>query len=106
MQSSAPATPPPRHARSVTRPNTTSKRRGSPERFTCGPCGQWSATMSDLEEHTLDDNFAAVCERCGAPLTEAEIHDAREFGRPFLCAVHADEQLPAGGQAVEEDVGD
>jgi hypothetical protein len=49
----------------------------------------------DLEEHTLDDLLETRCEVCGAALTAIEIHAAREAGRPFLCSVHAAEELPA-----------
>jgi hypothetical protein len=53
-----------------------------------------------LEEHTLDDTLEESCAVCGARLTELEIEAAREAGGPFLCSVHAAEQLPA--DAVEE----
>jgi hypothetical protein len=49
----------------------------------------------ELEEHTVEDLMERGCEVCGAPLTEFEIHEAREAGRPFLCSVHAAEDLPA-----------
>ncbi|MGH2946182.1 MAG: hypothetical protein ACRDPC_07985 [Solirubrobacteraceae bacterium] len=49
----------------------------------------------ELEERTLDDNLERTCEVCGAPLTEAEIHTAREAGPPFLCSLHMTEELPA-----------
>jgi hypothetical protein len=49
----------------------------------------------DLEEHTIDELFEANCEVCGAELTAVEIDEAREAGRPFLCSVHAAEELPA-----------
>lgn len=55
-----------------------------------------------LEDRTIDDSLATRCEICGAPLTEQEVHEAREFGRPFLCSVHAAEQLPAEGQTRDE----
>jgi hypothetical protein len=48
----------------------------------------------DLEEHTLDDTIARTCAVCGAPLTTQEIKDAREEGGPFLCTVHAMEEVP------------
>jgi hypothetical protein len=62
--------------------------------------------MSHLEEHTLDENFGRTCEVCGARLTEQEIHDAREFGRPFLCSAHAAEDVPAEDLAHEEGLAD
>lgn len=43
----------------------------------------------------VEDNFSARCEECGAELTQQEIEDAREAGRPFLCSVHLAEDLPA-----------
>jgi hypothetical protein len=47
-----------------------------------------------LEERTVDDNLGRTCESCGATLTAAEIEASREGGQPFLCSVHAVEQLP------------
>jgi hypothetical protein len=49
----------------------------------------------DLEERTVEGLLETACEVCGAPLTASEIHGAREAGRPFLCSVHAAEELPA-----------
>jgi hypothetical protein len=57
----------------------------------------------DLEERTLDDTIARTCAVCGAPLTESEIKDAREVGGPFLCSVHAAEELPAEEIAAESE---
>ena len=54
----------------------------------------------DLEERTLEDNLQRRCEVCGVPLTEQEIHAAREDGGAFLCTVHSAEELPA---AVDPD---
>jgi hypothetical protein len=48
-----------------------------------------------LEEHTLEDTLEESCAVCGARLTGLEIEAAREAGGPFLCSVHAAEQLPA-----------
>jgi hypothetical protein len=50
----------------------------------------------DLEEHSLEDTLEQTCAACGARLTGPEIEAAREAGGPFLCSVHAAEQLPAG----------
>lgn len=47
-----------------------------------------------LEERTVDDNLGQACEACGATLTREEIEASREAGQPFLCSVHATEQLP------------
>ena len=55
----------------------------------------------DLEERTLEDTLEQTCTVCGARLTEPEIEAAREAGGPFLCSVHAAEQLPA--DEVEDD---
>ncbi len=52
-----------------------------------------------LEDHAVDDNLARSCEVCGATLTAAEIETSREGGHPFLCSVHAAEQL----SVVEDD---
>jgi hypothetical protein len=49
----------------------------------------------DLEERTLDDTLEQSCTVCGARLTKLEIDAAREQGGPFLCSVHAAEELPA-----------
>jgi hypothetical protein len=51
--------------------------------------------MMDLEEHTLEEPFERQCRVCGVELTEREIHVAREANGPFLCSVHAAEELPA-----------
>jgi hypothetical protein len=50
----------------------------------------------DLEERTLEDSLERTCSVCGAKLTEREIVEARETAGPFLCSVHAAEELPAG----------
>jgi hypothetical protein len=49
----------------------------------------------DLEEHTLEDSLEQRCAVCGAELSKAEIDAARESGGPFVCSVHATEELPA-----------
>jgi len=60
----------------------------------------------DLEEHSFQDNFEPNCEVCGTALREPEIHRSREAGGPFLCSVHASEELPAieGSSAGEADL--
>jgi hypothetical protein len=55
----------------------------------------------DLEERTLDDNLEQTCAVCGAKLTTQEIEVAREAGGPFLCSIHAAEELPAEDVADE-----
>jgi hypothetical protein len=49
----------------------------------------------DLEERTLDDTIARTCAVCGAKLTTQEIKDGREAGGPFLCTIHAQEEVTA-----------
>ncbi|MEA2297830.1 MAG: hypothetical protein QOF77_766 [Solirubrobacteraceae bacterium] len=55
-----------------------------------------------LEDHTVDDNLARRCEVCGATLTTPEIEVSREVDEPFLCSVHATEQLPVDALAEDE----
>jgi hypothetical protein len=55
----------------------------------------------DLEERTLEDTLEKTCTVCGARLTRGEIEAAREAGGPFLCTVHAAEELPAADVADE-----
>jgi hypothetical protein len=55
----------------------------------------------DLEERSLDDTLETTCSVCGARLTQREIEAAREAGGPFLCTVHAAEELPAEDVADE-----
>ena len=59
----------------------------------------------DLEERTLEETLERSCGVCGAPLTDQEILESRESGGPFLCSVHAAEELPAeeAGQ-LDDDV--
>jgi hypothetical protein len=52
----------------------------------------------DLEEHSLDPVIERKCAECGATLTEGEIKASLESDGPFLCTVHATEQVP-----LEED---
>jgi hypothetical protein len=56
----------------------------------------------DLEERTLEDTLEKTCAVCGAHLTEPEIQAAREAGGPFLCSVHAAEELPADDLVSDE----
>jgi hypothetical protein len=56
----------------------------------------------DLEERTLEDTLEKTCSVCGARLTGLEIEAARETGGPFLCSVHAAEELPAADPVDEE----
>jgi hypothetical protein len=54
-----------------------------------------------LEEHSLPDSLERRCQVCGVELTEPEIHASREAGGPFLCSIHAAEEIPI---AREEEV--
>jgi hypothetical protein len=57
------------------------------------------------DEQALQDNFGRRCEICGTALSEAEILDARELGRPFVCSQHAAETLPAEDPLAQEEGG-
>lgn len=48
----------------------------------------------DLEEHSLEPTIERTCAECGAKLTQREIEDSMESGGPYLCTVHAQEQVP------------
>jgi hypothetical protein len=48
----------------------------------------------DLEPHSLDPVVEHTCAECGAKLTQAEIQAAVESGGPYLCTVHALEEVP------------
>ena len=48
----------------------------------------------DLEKHSVDPVIERNCAECGAPLTKAEIQASLETDGPFLCSVHAAEQVP------------
>ena len=48
----------------------------------------------DLEENSLDPVVERTCAECGAKLTPAEIEAALDAGGPFLCTVHAIEEVP------------
>jgi hypothetical protein len=47
-----------------------------------------------LEEHSLDPVIERTCAECGAKLTQEEIKASLESDGPFLCTVHATEQVP------------
>jgi hypothetical protein len=54
----------------------------------------------ELEEHEgVDPVIERRCAECGTRLTEQEIQAALETNGPFLCTVHANEEV-----ALEEDV--
>jgi hypothetical protein len=54
----------------------------------------------DLEEREgVDPVIERRCAECGATLTEQEIRAALDSGGPYLCTVHANEEV-----ALDEDV--
>jgi hypothetical protein len=48
----------------------------------------------DLEENSLDPVIERVCAECGTPLTEQEIRASLDSDGPYLCQVHALENVP------------
>jgi hypothetical protein len=55
----------------------------------------------DLEERTgVDPVIERTCAECGTKLTEAEIRASLDTGGPFLCTVHANEQVPLDEDAA------
>ena len=52
-----------------------------------------------LEENTLEPAIERDCAECGAKLTEREIQDSLDAGGPYLCTVHAQEQVPIDDEA-------
>ena len=54
----------------------------------------------DLEEHEgVDPVIERKCAECGATLTQQEIRAALDGDGPYLCTVHANEEV-----ALDEDV--
>jgi hypothetical protein len=54
----------------------------------------------DLEEHeAVEPVIERRCTECGTPLTKQEIETALETDGPFLCSVHASDEI-----ALDEDV--
>jgi hypothetical protein len=54
----------------------------------------------DLEESSgVDPVIERSCAECGTKLTEQEIRASLDTGGPFLCTVHANEEV-----ALDEDV--
>jgi hypothetical protein len=53
----------------------------------------------DLEERSLDPVIERTCAECGARLTREEIVASLEAGGPYLCSVHAAEEVPLDEQA-------
>jgi hypothetical protein len=50
--------------------------------------------MADLEEQSLDPVIERTCAECGATLTSQEIQASLDSGGPYLCSVHASEEVP------------
>ena len=50
------------------------------------------------EQEGVDPVIERRCSECGATLTDAEIKAAQETNGPFLCTVHANEEV-----ALDED---
>jgi hypothetical protein len=57
----------------------------------------------DLEEHTLDPVIERTCAECGARLTDQEIRASLDAGGPYLCSVHAAEEVPLEDEAESGD---
>ena len=53
----------------------------------------------DLEEHSIDPVIQRTCAECGVRLTEQEIKASLESDGPFLCTVHAAEEVPLEDEA-------
>lgn len=47
-----------------------------------------------LEDNTLEPAIERNCAECGTKLTEREIQDSLDSGGPYLCTVHAQEEVP------------
>jgi hypothetical protein len=56
----------------------------------------------DLEEHSLDPVIERTCAECGVKLTSQEIKAALESETPFLCTVHATEQVSLEEEEQQE----
>jgi hypothetical protein len=54
-----------------------------------------------LEESSgVDPVIERTCAECGTKLTEAEIQASLDTGGPFLCTVHAAEEVDLGEDAA------
>jgi hypothetical protein len=56
----------------------------------------------DLEEHSLEPVIQRTCAECGVSLTEREIQASLDSDGPFLCTVHANEQVPLDEEEEQE----
>lgn len=53
----------------------------------------------DLEEHVgVDPVIERKCAECGTTLTDEEIKASLETGGPFLCSVHAADEVRLGDE--------
>lgn len=48
----------------------------------------------DLENKSIDPVIERTCTECGAKLTDDEIVASLDAGGPYLCSVHASEEVP------------
>ena len=54
-----------------------------------------------LEEQSLDPVIERTCAECGAKLTAQEIQASLDSGGPYLCSVHASEEVPLDEERPE-----
>jgi hypothetical protein len=57
----------------------------------------------DLEERSLDPVIERTCAECGARLTPQEIEASLEADGPFLCSIHAAEDVPLEQEDAHEE---
>ncbi len=55
-----------------------------------------------LEPRSLDPIVERTCTECGATLTEQEIQASLDAGGPYLCSVHAAEEVPLAEEEQPE----
>ena len=55
-----------------------------------------------LEPNSVDPVIERTCAECGAALTDAEIRASLDAGGPFLCSVHAAEEVPLADEDEPE----
>jgi hypothetical protein len=58
----------------------------------------------DLEEHNVDPVVERRCAECGAKLTREEIEASLEAGGPYLCSIHAAEDIPLSDEDDGPDI--
>ena len=56
----------------------------------------------DLEPRSVDPVIERTCAECGAVLTEQEIAASLDAGGPYLCSVHAAEEVPLDAENEPE----